>query len=557
MAKRTKTAARAGKVKGPTNGPEWKPLEPKELMDEEVDSDDGSFLDDEDLGDFLPAAWTTGNTHNKKKNENTSISSSTKLSHTTTSVETKVECTGSTVVNESANTQQLVPTPPLHDSTVEDLREQIKSLKEALFLKDSYIAAEAKKSRLHAHELLSLRNKYNETEKLRTKELLSLKTAYNDAEAERMRATDGHRKLLNTNTALKLSNEELKKKWASAKFKFEQVEKELEVLKKDKATQDAIIKQVRRQAQEGVEERKRLEVAAAAAERLKNITRADYDKLISENQILKAQVQQSSTSKEKNHDWKLKCQKLRMEHKGREKSLEAAQIEIVSLQHEVTDLKIHRGSVERKLDITLSELTIARTTIQRHVVTMKELKSDIAKLEGDGDLKAPLLQIGVNIRLRNFEHARETLFGISRSDVDRSIIANGNVAAHSANGAVDASMFKAGLIPEVYLEEATEVFERMYQIEPSKYGSSCPKYLRLADCRATLDTLKAFRGRNGNASAHLRDQHDDIDGRLTELHSSLSRREFEADKEVGDLIERLEFLTTEIVQVDRSRGSRH
>ncbi|KAE9378742.1 hypothetical protein N431DRAFT_460072 [Stipitochalara longipes BDJ] len=68
MAKRSKTAARAGKVKGPAQGPEWKALEPKEALEEEIDSDDGSFLDDEDLGDFLPSAWT-GSTKAKKESK--------------------------------------------------------------------------------------------------------------------------------------------------------------------------------------------------------------------------------------------------------------------------------------------------------------------------------------------------------------------------------------------------------------------------------------------------------------------------------------------------------
>ncbi|PMD36968.1 hypothetical protein L207DRAFT_515427 [Hyaloscypha variabilis F] len=132
---------------------------------------------------------------------------------------------------------------------------------------------------------------------------------------------------------------------------------------------------------------------------------------------------------------------------------------------------------------------------------------------------------------------------------------NGNVAAHSANGAVDAAMFKADLVPDEFLEEATKVFRKMYQSDPSGYGYLCPKALKLIDCRATVDTVKAFRGRN--ASADLRDERYDVEGRLIELHNSLGRREFETDEEVEELMQKLELLTTEIVQVDRSRGGRH
>ena len=66
MAKRTKTSARAGKVKRPAQKPEWKAVENKEEVEEDVDSDDGSFVDD-DTEDFLPSGWT-GKTKGRKEN---------------------------------------------------------------------------------------------------------------------------------------------------------------------------------------------------------------------------------------------------------------------------------------------------------------------------------------------------------------------------------------------------------------------------------------------------------------------------------------------------------
>ncbi len=47
---------------------------------------------------------------------------------------------------------------------------------------------------------------------LHAMELLSLKTECNEIKAERMEAVEGHRKLLNNNTTLKATNEDLKKK---------------------------------------------------------------------------------------------------------------------------------------------------------------------------------------------------------------------------------------------------------------------------------------------------------------------------------------------------------
>lgn len=101
---------------------------------------------------------------------------------------------------------------------------------------------------------------------------------------------------------------------------------------------------------------------------------------------------------------------------------------------------------------------------------VSELEKEVTSLEKDRDLKAPLIQPAVDIRLRYFEYARETALGISRAEVDRAVIMNGNIAAHRANSALDAAIFKAGLVPEHYLETATKVFEHLYLVLPSEYG---------------------------------------------------------------------------------------
>jgi hypothetical protein len=57
----------------------------------------------------------------------------------------------------------------------------------------------------------------------------------------------------------------------------------------------------------------------------------------------------------------------------------------------------------------MQKLAGAKTRIDEQLANIKVFKSEIAKLESDRGLKAPLLQIGVDIRLRKLEHARETL----------------------------------------------------------------------------------------------------------------------------------------------------
>ena len=105
------------------------------------------------------------------------------------------------------------------------------------------------------------------------------------------------------------------------------------------------------------------------------------------------------------------------------------------------------------------------------------------------------------------------------------------------------------------MEEATKIFKGMYQVVPSNYGCWSPKVLRLIDCQATVKSVKASRGRN--ALSDLRDEHGDVETRLLELYQSTSRGLFEANNEVSGLIDKLEFLTTQIVEVERSRGGCH
>jgi chromosome segregation ATPase len=564
MAKRSKMAARAGKVKGPAKGPEWKVIESKDSVEESPDSDDGSFLDDADMDDFLPSAWT-GVSKEKKEGKPALITkkqaiistaattkSTTAKSYSKSSASTATTAslqgvtlgssvTGSAMVTSSldaALSREVIPSgkvinssqttnvestaisglvspPTLQQSqvsVVEELRSQISSLERQLEMtkyESNKMRAELEaKVKRQDEDMQKFKLQSSNKNALHAKELLSLKSEYNEIKAERMEAVDGHRKLLNNNTALKAANEDLKKKWASARFKFEQVEKELETLKKDKLAQDLDLKELRRQDREIGDERIRLEAIVAAAELAKNTSRSDYDKLFSEVQRLRSQVQHSTTAQRNNQNWKHKCENLQRQYRQLDEDYQNTKREIISYKLEVTNLKRSRQSADRKLDNTENELAGVKSRVSRQVATIKDLTSNISKLERDRDLKAPVLQIGVDVRLRNFEHARETYLEVPRDEIDRSIIMNGNVAAHSANGAVDAAMFQAGLVPDEYMEDAEAIFKKMYQVEPSKYGCWSPKVLRLVDCQATINTVKAVRGRN--ASAELREEHSEM-----------------------------------------------
>jgi len=121
--------------------------------------------------------------------------------------------------------------PQSQVSVVEELRSQISSLERQLEMtkcESNKMRAELEaKVKRQDEDMQKFKFQSSNKNALHAKELLTLKNEYNEIKAERMEAVDGHRKLLNSDTALKATNEDLKKKWASARFKFEQVEKEL------------------------------------------------------------------------------------------------------------------------------------------------------------------------------------------------------------------------------------------------------------------------------------------------------------------------------------------
>lgn len=182
------------------------------------------------------------------------------------------------------------------------------------------------------------------------------------------------------------------------------------------------------------------------------------------------------------------------------------------------------------------------------------LKHEIAELKKSQD--SPLVKIGVDIRLRNLELARETALDVPTSDLDGAIILSGNVAAHRANGAVDAAIFEAGLVPDGYIEEASKVFKALYHCQPSDYPTQWVSGIkRLLDCRATIKTVKAVAG-SADCSA-LESAHSRLDSELCTQHDNLwSREDFDTDPSVEERLLRLEVTTEEIVDIKRSKNSR-
>jgi hypothetical protein len=612
MAKRTKTSARAGKVKRPAQKPEWKAVENKEEVEEDVDSDDGSFVDD-DTEDFLPSGWT-GKTKGRKENtaaqglnqqfaipktklttsknasdiaENTQRITPTLHQVTLKSTATRPDDLPSHLVDKSEEKPRNVISPTSQtqtanepteaetitvsrlevrasllrkpSSTTEGLQEQINSLKQVLKTAKTQVASTKSelegKIKKQIEEIKKLQIELTDKNNLRSEQYLALKNGRREIEAQRMKATDDYRKLMNVHTALNGEKKSLEKQLASEKVKFILAEKEIEKLRQEQQEQDLKIRQLARQVNEGLAEKGRLDSRIAVAEHAREFSQRAYSTVFWELQNARSQLTTASNTQRSNQRVRTDLGRLQRDHDNLRRDYDDAKQEIGDLKRDIRDLKGDKRLLQRQLDDAEDESLKKRGTIGRQANIIKDLKSEVLALESERDLKAPILQIGIDVRLRNFEHARETLLNTSRDESNRALITNGNTAAHRANGAVDAAMFQADLVPDEYIEDAEEIFSEMYEVEPSKYGCWSPKVLRLIDCRATVNTVKAFRGRN--ASSDLRDEHAEIDSRLIDLHKSMAQRTFESNREVDELIQKLELLTTEIVEVDRSRGGRH
>ncbi|KAH7360872.1 hypothetical protein BKA65DRAFT_534090 [Rhexocercosporidium sp. MPI-PUGE-AT-0058] len=233
-----------------------------------------------------------------------------------------------------------------------------------------------------------------------------------------------------------------------------------------------------------------------------------------------------------------------------------SQDEIKTLKDENTLLekectRLRNGRDEARLSV--SEMEVRHATQAQEVKTLTQSRVD---LETFRDLVQPLLQVGVDIRLRNLEAAREPLLKIKPAQKDRAIMLSGNVAAHRANGATDAAMFMAGLIPEDYLPAATEIFEKLYQVAPTNYGSSgwSPMILRMVDCHATIATIQVQHHFKKFDTSHLRNEHDRLHGFLVRRQKKLSKERFEEDDKAKGLLARIEDIMEEIVDLSRGKA---
>jgi hypothetical protein len=188
----------------------------------------------------------------------------------------------------------------------------------------------------------------------------------------------------------------------------------------------------------------------------------------------------------------------------------------------------------------------------------KALERDLENSKLEKESMKPLLDVGIAVRLRFLEQAKNTYLNEQRGGLNQITIRKGNQAAHSTNGTADAALFTLGILKN---EDAlAPTFERVCaNVTPTRY-LQLPELLRRAwDCFATLSLFKGVR--SGKESKLSRKGHssltDGILGKWDRRKASDYPGKFERDIRNWYLLDRLKWLTVEIVEFDRLRsGSR-
>lgn len=125
-----------------------------------------------------------------------------------------------------------------------------------------------------------------------------------------------------------------------------------------------------------------------------------------------------------------------------------------------------------------------------------ELMKQLTKLEEELELKAPLVEKAIDIRMRFAVQARKVLFGETKDGNDIALIRAGNDAAHRADGIADEAMFLLGLHKNWSLW--TQTFEKLYGTKPGNYNCLAPDLRKVYDCKASLLVLRKSQPLSGH-----------------------------------------------------------
>ena len=87
----------------------------------------------------------------------------------------------------------------------------------------------------------------------------------------------------------------------------------------------------------------------------------------------------------------------------------------------------------------LEEEMKVRLGLEEKIKRMQDDSEELRVLKEERDLKEPLVLIGMHIRLRFLEQAKELVWYERKDKLDKAIVELGNQAAHAGNGEADAA----------------------------------------------------------------------------------------------------------------------
>jgi hypothetical protein len=384
----------------------------------------------------------------------------------------------------------------------------------------------------------------------------------NQIEAEREKDTIDLRNLRHVYQKLRDELKSSQKSLDTETSKYTNIKLEAECLRTEKNKQSLQIGLLKTEVREGATKERELEERLAAAEekctqRHQKMSKYSADNIKLRDEVFLAHsrgfLPTQDTESGTVEYWRRKYNKLRLRE-------EAAQADIIDLKSDKEGLEKEiirlRGTIEESCT-QLSEATRENVELGEKSSQLRtkvsELEMEVSALKEDREIKAPLIQLAVDIRLRYLEFARETALKITRTDADRVVIINGNTAAHRANGALDAAIFKTGLVPDCYLAVASHIFEHLYLASPAEYRllGWTSKIQRIQNCTATLKSLKPVN--TFKQSEPEREEYEKILKTLVALVGPMSGEEIESNEEIHHLVQMMEYLTDRIVERDRSK----
>ncbi|KAH7417609.1 hypothetical protein BKA64DRAFT_658399 [Cadophora sp. MPI-SDFR-AT-0126] len=375
------------------------------------------------------------------------------------------------------------------------------------------------------------------------RELEELRRDRDELDGQRHKATTDLKRL-------RKEDQKKKKKLEDYKLRFQDQEKALERLR-------ANIQATRREAadkDQKIEQLGRDEAnSKSKAQRLRDKLRREQDQ-VSQLQDALSDLKIQRNPVTENRDAVTTLRTLRKSHDELGRQFEAFREDFGSLRIENNQLEKDCTRLRTERDDTKQRMIRVEAHNAIQAQDIKDLTKSKVDLEKTRELVQPILQIGVDIRLRNLESARETLLNIKQDQKDRAIILAGNVAAHRPNGLVDATLFTAGLVPEDYLPEATRAFTKMYQVTPANYGCWSPMVLRMIDCQATIATVQIQHHFKKFDTSDLRAEHKRLHKFLVSRQKRLSPDDFEADEKAKKLLAKIEIIMEEIVDLSRGKG---